>query len=256
MVACRAIACLFATLALGLTLRAQNYSSNDTTTEYPNKGTFYHNRFVGRKTASGEIFDQNRFTAAHWRIKLGTLVLVTNRNTGKQVIVKVNDRCPRRGVFDMTRRAAHGIGIRGCQPVTVRLLPPEYEEQWLAQETLFDSVEVTSSRKGDSPTVPISVQQAVERKKTEAKLPAIPAPTSSSTNCYNLRISIISNHAEAFNLMQQLPKNYQEKLCIDELPGSEEFQLLLELQQPRKKVEEIRKKLCKKFPDSKIVPCD
>lgn len=256
MVARRTITCLLAIFALGLTLRAQNYSTNDTTTEYPNKGTFYHNRFVGRKTASGEIFDQNRFTAAHWRIKLGTLVMVTNRNTGKQVIVKVNDRCPKRGVFDMTRRAAHGIGIRGCQPVTVRLLPPEYEEQWLAQETMFDSVEPKLAPRDNSPAVPISVQKAVERKKSELDLPQIPAPTTSSTNCYNLRISIISNHAEAFTLMQQLPKNYQEKLCIDELPGSESFQLLLELQQPRKKVEEVRKKLLKKFPESKIIPCD
>lgn len=256
MVARRTIACLLAFLSLGLTLRAQNYSTNDTTTEYPNKGTFYHNRFIGRKTASGEVFDQNRFTAAHWRIKLGTLVMVTNRNTGKQVIVKVNDRCPKRGVFDMTRRAANGIGIRGCQPVTVRLLPPEYEEQWLAQEALFDSVEINPAPNKKNPAVPLSVQEAVNRKKSEIELPKIPAPTTSSTNCYNLRISIIANHSEAFALMQQLPKPYQDKLCIDELPGSENFQLLLELQQPRKKMEEIRKKLLKKFPDSKIVPCD
>ena len=57
-------------------VQAQNYSSEDTVTEYPNKGTYYHDRFVGRKTSSGEIFDQNLFTAAHWKIKFGTLVLV------------------------------------------------------------------------------------------------------------------------------------------------------------------------------------
>ena len=46
---------------------AQNYAVTDTVTEYPNKGTFYHDRFEGRKTANGEIFDQNKFTAAHWK---------------------------------------------------------------------------------------------------------------------------------------------------------------------------------------------
>ena len=98
-------------------ISAQNYSSNDTVTEYPNKGTYYNDKFEGRKTASGEIFDQNAFTAAHWRIKLGTYILVTNQNTGLQVIVKVNDRCPKHGVIDLSHRAATAIGIRGCQPV-------------------------------------------------------------------------------------------------------------------------------------------
>ena len=95
---------------------AQNYAVTDTVTEYHNKGTFYHDRFEGRKTANGEIFDQNKFTAAHWKIKLGTMVMVTNRNTGLQVIVRVNDRCPKRGVFDLSHRAATAIGIKGCQP--------------------------------------------------------------------------------------------------------------------------------------------
>ena len=127
-------------MALPLGSRAQSYDVNDTVTEYPMKGTFYHNKFEGRKTASGEIFDQNLFTAAHWKIKKGTYVLVTNRNTGLQVIVKINDRCPRRGVLDMTRRAAHAIGIRGCQPVTVRILPEGYEKICEEQDAKFDSV--------------------------------------------------------------------------------------------------------------------
>ena len=103
-------------------------------------GTMYHNRFEGRKTASGEIFNHNLFTAAHNKFKFGTLLLVTNKNTGLTVIVKVNDRCPKKKVLDMTRRAAYGIGIKGCQPVKVRVLPPSYEEQWAAQEAIYDSV--------------------------------------------------------------------------------------------------------------------
>ncbi len=95
-----------------LTVAGQNYDVNDTVTEYLLKGTYYHNKFEGRKTACGEIFDQNLFTAAHWKIKMGTYVMVTNRNSGLQVIVKINDRCPKHGVLDMTHRAANAIGIR------------------------------------------------------------------------------------------------------------------------------------------------
>ena len=104
------------------------------------RGTMYHNKFEGRKTANGEIFNHNLFTAAHRKFKFGTLLLVTNKNTGLSVIVKVNDRCPKKTVLDMTRRAAYGIGIKGCQPVIVRVLSPTYEEEWAAQDEKYDSV--------------------------------------------------------------------------------------------------------------------
>lgn len=139
MVARRLILPLLLCIAFVPRLAAQG-RFNDTVTEYPMKGTIYHNLFEGRKTSSGEIFNQNLFTAAHRRIKLGTLVMVTNKRTGKQVIVKINDRCPKSGVLDMTRRAAHSIGIKGCQPVTVRILPDSYEPLRAAQDQWCDSV--------------------------------------------------------------------------------------------------------------------
>lgn len=130
----------FLLLFAGVTVSAQKFSSTDTVTRYSLKGTIYHNKFEGRKTANGEIFNHNLFTAAHRKFKFGTLLLVTNKNTGLSVIVKVNDRCPKKTVLDMTRRAAYGIGIKGCQPVKVRVLPPTYEEAWASQDALFDSV--------------------------------------------------------------------------------------------------------------------
>lgn len=130
----------FTLLLIGVTVSAQKYSSDDTVTEYSLNGTMYHNKFEGRKTANGEIFNHNLFTAAHRKFKFGTLLLVTNQRTGLSVIVKVNDRCPRKTVLDMTRRAAYGIGIKGCQPVKVRVLPPTYEEAWASQDAMFDSV--------------------------------------------------------------------------------------------------------------------
>ena len=128
------------TLLAGLSVTAQRFDPNDTVTEYKMNGTMYHNRFEGRKTANGEIFNHNLFTAAHNKFKFGTLLLVTNLNTGLTVIVKVNDRCPKKNVLDMTRRAAWGIGIKGCQPVKVRVLPSSYESEWSSQDAVYDSV--------------------------------------------------------------------------------------------------------------------
>lgn len=87
--------------------------------------TFYADRFHGRRTSNGEIFDQNKLTAAHISIKLGTWVRVTNLRNDKQIVVKINDRCPKRNVLDLSRSAARSIGILGTAPVRVEILPSE-----------------------------------------------------------------------------------------------------------------------------------
>ncbi len=77
------------------------------------QASFYANKFNGRKTANGEIFDQKKLTCACNAVKLGTWLRVTNVRNGKSVIVKVNDRIhPRmRRVVDLTSGAAKQIGI-------------------------------------------------------------------------------------------------------------------------------------------------
>ena len=65
------------------------------TTTQPNwSASYYHKKFHGRKTASGEIFDINKMTCASNHYKLGTYLEVTNVKNGKSVVVKVNDKGP------------------------------------------------------------------------------------------------------------------------------------------------------------------
>lgn len=123
-------------ISLPLAGCGQHYAPDDTLHTYPAHGTIYANGFVGHKTSSGEVFQHSGYTAAHWKIKLGTLVLVTNANTGLQVVVQINDRCPNKGVIDLTRTAANAIGIQGCQRVTIRILPERFAFYWSLQETL------------------------------------------------------------------------------------------------------------------------
>ncbi|MCC6447266.1 MAG: septal ring lytic transglycosylase RlpA family protein, partial [Chitinophagaceae bacterium] len=54
--------------------------------------SFYHHKFSGRKTSSGEIFNNQKYTAANNFLPLGSLVKITNIANGKSVIVKINDR--------------------------------------------------------------------------------------------------------------------------------------------------------------------
>ena len=72
------MAALMALSAQGL---AQSINTSDTLTEHSLIATFYHDRFEGRKTSCGEIFDQNLFTAAHKSLKIGTMLMVTNPTT-------------------------------------------------------------------------------------------------------------------------------------------------------------------------------
>jgi rare lipoprotein A len=67
----------------------------------------------GKETASGETFDQNKLTAAHPTLPLGTKAVVTNLETGKSVTVTINDRGPfvKGRKIDLSRAAARQIGM-------------------------------------------------------------------------------------------------------------------------------------------------
>lgn len=69
--------------------------------------SYYHNKFNGKRTASGKRFDNNKYTAAHRKFPFGTKLRVTNETNGKSVIVEVNDRGPftKGREIDLSRRA-------------------------------------------------------------------------------------------------------------------------------------------------------
>jgi rare lipoprotein A len=69
--------------------------------------SYYADKFHGRKTASGKIFDMNKLTAAHKKLPFGTKVRVTNEANGKSVIVEITDRGPyvRSREIDLSKRA-------------------------------------------------------------------------------------------------------------------------------------------------------
>ena len=75
--------------------------------------SWYGPGFHGRKTASGERFNQNAMTAAHKTLRFGTLVRVTYK--GKSVTVRINDRGPftRGRSIDLSKAAAQRIGCAG-----------------------------------------------------------------------------------------------------------------------------------------------
>ena len=87
----------------------------------------YSDRFQGKPTANGEIFDQEALTAAHKKLPFGTQVKVTNLKNNQSLVVKINDRMARRNrnIVDLTRRAARELGFEKEGRVRVRLEPVE-----------------------------------------------------------------------------------------------------------------------------------
>jgi len=94
--------------------------------------SYYSNKLHGRKTASGQIYDRNKMTAAHRSLPFGTVIEVTNLSNQKKVIVKINDRGPfiKNRIVDLSYSAAKKLGIisKGIAKVSIRELKKNSEQ--------------------------------------------------------------------------------------------------------------------------------
>ena len=85
--------------------------------------SWYGKKFHGRKTASGERYNQNKMTAAHKTLPFGTRVRVKNRDNGKNVVVVINDRGPfaKGRIIDVSRAAAKKLDMIGAGTAKVSI---------------------------------------------------------------------------------------------------------------------------------------
>lgn len=89
--------------------------------------SYYHDKFNGRKTASGKRFDNNKLTAAHKKLPFGTKLKVTNEQNGKSVIVEITDRGPfvNGREIDLSKKAFMDIASNkksGAQNVKIEII--------------------------------------------------------------------------------------------------------------------------------------
>ncbi len=89
------------------------------------EASYYAPAFHGRRTASGERYDRRAYTAAHRTLPFGTVVRVTDKATGRSVLVRINDRGPFKltRIIDLSEQAAKELGIlaRGVAQVRVEV---------------------------------------------------------------------------------------------------------------------------------------
>jgi len=88
--------------------------------------SWYGPGFQGNHTANGEIYDMNGISAAHKTLPFGTIVKVVDLETGKSVVVRINDRGPfiEGRIIDLSKGAAEKLGIidKGITRVGLRIL--------------------------------------------------------------------------------------------------------------------------------------
>lgn len=88
------------------------------------EASWYGRRFHGRKTASGEVYDMNKLTAAHRNLPFNTWLKVYNLDNGRQVLVRVTDRGPfdeKERLIDLSRAAAKALGMIRSGKARVRV---------------------------------------------------------------------------------------------------------------------------------------
>ncbi|CAN5208157.1 hypothetical protein BH10CYA1_BH10CYA1_59310 [soil metagenome] len=111
-------------LFVGLVLLPVNEQSAVAAPKTHGKATVYSDSCNGKKTANGEIYKSQNFTAASNKLPIGAKVLVRNKSTGKTVIVKINDRMSTKvsAVVDLSKGAAKKLGIKGTGQVDATVI--------------------------------------------------------------------------------------------------------------------------------------
>lgn len=145
--------------------------------------SWYGEELLGNDTANGERFEPAGISAAHPTLPLPSYVEVTSLETGRTILVRVNDRGPFSGnrILDLSRGAAEQLGITSTTGVRVRRVNPSEQEKAALRsgrpaaeriETPKQVLSVLSKRLASRPPAPVAATTA------PATRPAKPAPAS------------------------------------------------------------------------------
>ena len=141
--------------------------------------TFYSDSFHGKKTANGERYNKNEFTAAHRSLPLGTIVRVTNLSNGNNLLVRINDRGPgkKKLILDVSRAAASKLNMirRGVISVQVEVVA---DKRGIPEQRLLPAAGQRTHAQGR----PKQAQNAFVRQLLQAHQADFPQPVRRTQN--------------------------------------------------------------------------
>ncbi|WP_299617028.1 septal ring lytic transglycosylase RlpA family protein [Pelagibius sp.] len=140
--------------------------------------SWYGPGFHGKRTANGEVYDQNALTAAHRTLPMPTMVQVTNLENGRSIRVRINDRGPfaHGRIIDLSKRGAELLGFLRQGTAKVRVQVLEGESRRL--ESQAKGLEPTP---GAPPAVPVETVTVQQLPPVGGTAPAAPAPSAEPT---------------------------------------------------------------------------
>lgn len=242
----------FVAISVAFTARGGNTTEHDSLPAITMKATYYADKFHGRKTSSGEIFDQGKLSAAHKTIKFGTWVRVTNLKNGKQVTVKINDRCPRRGVIDLSKAAATSIGMKGTSKVSVQILsePDENSTSLSAILSYAYSAKLQETTGDNTQNVAPQKEEKTIKKETKKKR------VQKNKKVCSIELCTASSLREAHKIIDGLSTPYNEYATAVAQNSSGTYSIQLKMDETFKGAEATIKRLRADYPNCKILSCD
>ncbi len=134
--------------------------------------SYYHDKFHGRKTANGEVYDKTILSAAHRTLPMGSLIRVKRLDNGKTVTLRVNDRGPYSNyMVDLSRAAASELGLVGIKrKVAIEVIntKPTQEDLLEAANSNVENNGVSYDNEDQQPPV-ITAESELQRAGGRAK---------------------------------------------------------------------------------------
>jgi rare lipoprotein A len=192
----------------------QTYRVMGTSKGFVQRGeaSWYGGKFHGRKTSSGEVYDMEKFTAAHRTLPLGTYVKVKRTDgKGESAVVKINDRGPfvNDRIIDLSRAAARQLQMldEGVAPVEITALGEEIFRQRPGEVTLrprYDYDRGSFSVQVGAFTVKENAQRLVNQMRNEHGTADLSLYDRGDADFFRVRVGRFSTREEAEEFMDKL----------------------------------------------------
>ncbi|WP_053067750.1 septal ring lytic transglycosylase RlpA family protein [Muribacter muris] len=193
--------------------------------------SYYGGMFHGRKTASGEIFNKNAYTAAHKTLALGSYALVTNLRNGRKVIVKINDRGPfsKARIIDLSVAAAREIGMFHSGVAKVRVEAMQVDSQGYIIGKGAESLRKLAQKEGlafrvkgsgNSLAIKAEISAKKPEKQTASKATKQPSPSLTVITDNEKEAKKIARAVKQKAYVEKVGKQYRVVIAVTNLSES------------------------------------
>lgn len=180
--------------------------------------SWYGSKFQGKKTASGEIFDKDKLTAAHPSLPIGSIIEVYNFDTGKETTVRINDRGPfvENRILDVTEKTADILNFKhaGVAKVGIKVVkksdgvPADKVEEEMSADD--EELELTAAIQDEK-------SQALTDKPVE-KTPTVKTPIVMPV-VYFIQVGVFKDKAGAEKIKETMQSDFKQPVKIVEKDG-------------------------------------